>query len=61
VLNLVKKKEKNKTQWRSRQSIAQGFGFGNQNTIDGVITFRIDSRTVKMEILWLNGLSSATR
>jgi len=30
------------------------------NTIEGVITFRIDSRTIKRGIIWLNGLSSAT-
>ena len=24
-----------------------GFGFGDQDTIEGVITFRIDSRTIK--------------
>ena len=31
------------------------FGFGYQDTIEGVITFRIDSRTIKREIFWLSG------
>jgi len=29
--------------------------FGDQDTIEGVITFRIDSRTIKRENLWLSG------
>jgi len=32
-----------------------------QHTIEDVIIFRIDSRTIKREILWLSGLSSVTR
>jgi len=32
-----------------------GFGFGDQDTIEGVITFRIDSRTIKRGILQLSG------
>jgi len=28
---------------------------GDQDTIEGVITFRIDSHTIKREILWLSG------
>ena len=31
------------------------FGFGDQDTIEGVIIFRIDSRTIKRGILWLSG------
>ena len=31
------------------------FGFGHQDIIESVITFRIDSRTIKRGILWLNG------
>ena len=31
------------------------FVFGDQDTIEGVITFRIDSRTIKRGILWLSG------
>jgi len=31
------------------------FGFGDQDIIEGVITFRIDSRTIKRAILWLSG------
>ena len=55
MLNLVKKKEKNKTLWRSRQRYCLGFWFGDQDTIEGVITFRIDCRTIKRGILWLSG------
>ena len=33
----------------------RGFGFGDQDTIEGVIMFKIDSRTLKREILWLSG------
>jgi hypothetical protein len=36
------------------------FGFGDQDTIDGVITLRIDSCTIKRGNLWLSDLSSAT-
>ena len=32
-----------------------GFVFGDQDTIKTVITFRIDSRTIKRENLWLSG------
>jgi hypothetical protein len=37
------------------------FLFGTQDTIEGVSACRIDSRTIKGENLWLNGLWSATR
>ena len=47
VLNLEKKKEKNKTLWRSRQRYNWGFCFSDQNTIESVITFRIDGHTIK--------------
>ena len=47
VLNLEKKKEKNKTLWRSRQKYKQGFYFGDQDTIESVITFRVDGHTIK--------------
>jgi hypothetical protein len=58
---LEKKKGKNKTRWKSRQRYCYGFDFGDQDTIEGVITFRIDSHTIKGGILWLFGLISATR
>ena len=32
-----------------------GFCFGDQDTIESVITFRIDSRTIKKGNLWLSG------
>jgi hypothetical protein len=43
------------------KGITWNFGFGDQETIEGMVTFRIDSRTIKRGIIWLNGLSSATR
>jgi hypothetical protein len=42
------------------KGIAYCFGLGDQDTIEGVIIFRIDSHTLKKGILWLNGLSSVT-
>ena len=47
VLNLEKKKEKNKTLWRSRQRYNQGFCFGDQDTTESVIMLRVDGRTIK--------------
>jgi len=55
VLNLEKKKEK-KTYGDQGKGIAYGFGFGAQDTIEDVITFRIDSYTIKREILRLSGV-----
>ena len=37
------------------KGIAQVFSFGDQDTIEGVIIFRIDSSTIKRGILWLRG------
>ena len=56
-----KRKKKTKTYGDQGKGIAQSFGFGDQDTMDSVITFRIDSHTIKRGIIWLNGLSSATR
>ena len=39
-------REKQKSM-RSRQTYQIGFYFGDQDTIESVITFRIDSRTIK--------------
>ena len=47
VLYLGKKKEKKKTLWRSRQRYKYEFCFGDQDTLESVITFRIDSHTIK--------------
>ena len=47
VLYLEKKKEKNKTLWSSRQRYKLGLCFGDQDTIESVIIFRIDGRTIK--------------
>jgi hypothetical protein len=55
VLDLEKKKEKNKILWRPRQRYIIGFVFGDQDTIERVVTFRIDSRTIKRGNLWLSG------
>jgi hypothetical protein len=54
VLNLEKKKEKNKTLWISMQRYIIGFIFGDQDTIESVITFRIGSRTIKRGNIWLS-------
>jgi hypothetical protein len=56
-----RRKRKTKSNGDQDKGIAYGFGFGYQDTIEGVIIFRIDSRTIKRGILWLNGLLSATR
>ena len=45
VLQLGKEETETKILWRSRRII--GFCFANQDTIEGVIGFRIDSRTMK--------------
>jgi hypothetical protein len=46
------KRRKRKTKpWRSRQRYIIGFVFGDQDTVESVITFRIDSRTIKRENL----------
>ena len=52
--NLEKKKEKNKNQGDQGKGIAYGFCFGDQDTIESVITFRIDSHTIKRGNLWLS-------
>ena len=56
-----RRKRKTKPYGDQVKGIAQGFGFGDQDTIESVVTFRIDSRTIKRGNIWLNGLSSATR
>jgi len=53
---LLGKEERDKQKpWRSRQRYQIGFCFSDQDTIETVITFRIDSRTIKMGNLWLSG------
>jgi hypothetical protein len=52
-LNLEKKKEKNKTKM-VKAKVFDRF-FGDQDTIESVITFRINSSTIKRKNLWLNG------
>ena len=61
VLQLGKEEREKPKPRRSRQRCLIGFCFGSQDIIEGVSVFRIDSHTIKREILWLSGLSSATR
>jgi hypothetical protein len=61
VLNLEKKKEKNRTQMEIKAKVLLRVLVLVVKTIEGVITFRIDSHTIKRGILWLSGLLSATR
>ena len=48
-------KRKTKPNGAQGKGIAQGFSFGDPDTIEGVITFRIDSHTIKRGIPWLSG------
>jgi hypothetical protein len=43
----LKKKRKTKPNENQGKGIVYSFGFGDQDIIEGVITFRIDSRTIK--------------
>ena len=61
VLQLRKEEREKQKPRRSRQMYQISFYFGEQDTIESMITFRIDSHTIKRGNLWLNGLSSATR
>jgi len=49
-----RKREKNPMETKAKV-LLRVFGFCDQDTIEGVITFRIDSRTIKRGILWLSG------
>jgi len=52
---LKKKKEKNKNHGDQGKGIAYGFCFGDQDTIESVITFRIDSHTIMGGVIsWFN-------
>ena len=55
VLQFGKEEREKQKPRRSRQRYKIGFCFGNQDTIVSVITFRIDSRTIKRGNLWLSG------
>ena len=49
------KRRKGKTKTKEiRAKVSNRFCFGDQDTIESVITFRIDSRTIKRENLWLS-------
>ena len=41
------KRRKRKTKWAQGKGIFDPFCFGDQDTIESVITFRIDGRTIK--------------
>ena len=56
-----RRKRKTKIDSRQRYNLWGQFCFGDQDTIESVITLRIDSRTMKRGTSWLNWLSSATR
>ena len=56
-----RRKKKTKPYGDQGKGIAQGFGFGDQYTIESVIMFSIDRNSIKRGILWLNSLLSATR
>ena len=47
MLGLGKDEREKQKPRRSRQRYKIGFCFGDQDTIESVITFRIDSRTIK--------------
>ena len=54
-LQLGKEEREKQKARRSRQRYQIGFCFGDQDTIESVVTFRIDSRTIKRGNLWLSG------
>jgi hypothetical protein len=54
-LQLGKEEQEKQKPRRSRQRYQIGFCFGTQDNIEGVSVFRIDSRTIKRENLWLSG------
>ena len=53
VLNLKRRKRKTKTK-EIRAKVSNRFCFGDQDTIESVITFRINSCTTRGN-LWLSG------
>jgi hypothetical protein len=58
---LEKKRRWSATLWSSRQKVSIGFAFDHQDTIEGVITFRIGSRSIKRVISRAIDHLSATR
>jgi len=50
-----RRKRKIKPYGDQGKDIAYDFSFGDQDTIESVIIFRIDSRTIKRGILWPSG------
>ena len=61
MLKLQKKKEKNKNPMEIKAKVLLRVLILVIKTLESVIMFRIDSRTIKRRNLWLNDLSSATR
>ena len=55
VLQHGKEEREKQKPRRSRQRYKICFVFSDQDTIESVITFRIDSRTIKRVNLWLSG------
>ena len=47
-----RRKRKTKSYEDQGKGISQDFSFSDQDIIEGVITFRIGSHTIKKEILW---------
>ena len=55
VLQFGKEEREKQKPRRSRQMYKIGFCFGGQDTIESMIMFRINSRTIKRGNLWLSG------
>jgi hypothetical protein len=58
---LGEEEEKRQNPMKLKAKVWLGFSFGNQDTIEGVITLRINSRTIKREIFGAIDHLSATR
>jgi hypothetical protein len=54
-LQLRKEEREKQKPRKSRQRYKIGFVFGDQDTIESMITFRIDNCTIKRKNLWLSG------
>ena len=61
VLQLGKEEREKQNGLKAKVYLIGPFCFADQDTIESVIGFRIDSRTMKKGKSWLKWLSSATR
>jgi hypothetical protein len=61
VIKGLRGEEKRQNHMELKAKVYIGFAFGDQDTIKGVITLRIDSRTIKREISGAIDHLSATR